>query len=163
MAVKRAPRRDLVDPEAEHQAQVQKAIEQAEAAASGREELVRLGTPTFDRMVVQELPPEELTAGKIFLPPSAQKARNAGPRGNPIRGRVLVLGPGMVLESGDVLDVFAHNGIRVGSVVTWHEFGGTCIDRGLGLHVVSAQDTIYVESDDWEPEASLDEACDEEG
>jgi len=157
VGVKTAPRPKLapdIDPVGDHEEQVRAALDEAEAIQAG--EQIRLGQPTLDRMLVEEIAAGEKTRGGIFLPPSARRSQNAGPRGKPVRGRVLRVGQGMILDDGSILDVFSLYGIRPGSIITWHEFGGSCLNTQRGLHIVSAQDTIYVENFDIEEEVEED-------
>ena len=49
--------------------------------------------PLDDRVVVEPLEAEEKTAGGIFLPDTAKQ--------KPQRGRVLAVGPGKLLDSGE--------------------------------------------------------------
>jgi len=50
-------------------------------------------TPIADRIVVQRQAPEDKTTGGIILPDSAKN--------KPQRGKILAVGPGKVLKSGE--------------------------------------------------------------
>ncbi|MEQ8859571.1 MAG: co-chaperone GroES [Pseudomonadales bacterium] len=71
--------------------------------------------PLHDRVVVRRLEEETKTAGGIVLPDSAAE--------KPSQGEVLAVGPGKVLDSGDVraLDV------KVGDKVLFGQYGGSTV------------------------------------
>ena len=72
--------------------------------------------PLDDRVVVSPLDAEETTAGGIVLPDAAQE--------KPQRGKVVALGPGRLLESGDRCEV----ALSVGDEVLFGKYGGTDIE-----------------------------------
>lgn len=72
--------------------------------------------PLDDRVVVQPLEAEETTAGGIVLPDSAQE--------KPQRGKVVAVGPGRLLESGDRCAV----SVVEGDEVLFGKYGGTDIE-----------------------------------
>lgn len=72
--------------------------------------------PLDDRIVVEPLEAEETTTGGIVLPDSAKE--------KPQRGKVLAVGPGRVLESGER----AKPEIKKGDEVVYGKYGGTEID-----------------------------------
>jgi chaperonin GroES len=69
--------------------------------------------PLHDRVLIKRLEEERTTAGGIVLPDSAAE--------KPIRGKVIAVGKGKVLEDGSirVLDV------KVGDQVLFAKYGGT--------------------------------------
>jgi chaperonin GroES len=69
--------------------------------------------PLQDRVIVKRMEEETTSAGGIVLPDSATE--------KPIRGEVLAVGPGKVLDSGDKrpLDV------KVGDTVLFGKYSGT--------------------------------------
>ena len=71
--------------------------------------------PLHDRVVVRRLEEETKTAGGIVLPDSAAE--------KPSQGEVLAVGPGKVLDSGDVraLDV------KVGDKVLFGQYAGSTV------------------------------------
>lgn len=71
--------------------------------------------PLHDRVVVRRLEEETKTAGGIVLPDSAAE--------KPSQGEVLAIGPGKILDSGDVraLDV------KVGDKVLFGQYGGSTV------------------------------------
>jgi len=85
--------------------------------------------PLDDRVVVRPLDAEETTAGGIVLPDSAQE--------KPQRGKVLAIGPGRLLDSGERSAV----ALTVGDEVLYGKYGGTEIE------VESAEVKILRESD----------------
>ena len=68
--------------------------------------------PLGDRVLVEPLDPEAKTAGGLYLPEAAQEA--------PREGKVLAVGPGRVLNSGERVPV----GVSVGDVVVYTKYGG---------------------------------------
>ncbi|MDZ7670212.1 MAG: co-chaperone GroES [Gammaproteobacteria bacterium] len=71
--------------------------------------------PLHDRVVVRRVEEETKTAGGIVLPDSAAE--------KPSQGEVLAVGPGKVLDSGDVraLD------IKVGDKVLFGQYAGSTV------------------------------------
>ena len=71
--------------------------------------------PLHDRVVVRRVEEETKTAGGIVLPDSAAE--------KPSQGEVLAIGPGKVLDSGDVraLDV------KVGDKVLFGQYAGSTV------------------------------------
>lgn len=71
--------------------------------------------PLHDRVVVRRVEEETKTAGGIVLPDSAAE--------KPSQGEVLAVGPGKVLDSGDVrgLDV------KVGDKVLFGQYAGSTV------------------------------------
>ncbi len=71
--------------------------------------------PLHDRVVVRRLEEETKTAGGIVLPDSAAE--------KPSQGEILAVGPGKVLDNGDVrmLDV------KVGDTVIFGQYGGSTV------------------------------------
>jgi chaperonin GroES len=69
--------------------------------------------PLHDRVIVKRVEEEKLSAGGIVIPDSATE--------KPIRGKVLSVGNGKVLESGEVrkLDV------KAGDTVLFGKYSGT--------------------------------------
>jgi chaperonin GroES len=72
--------------------------------------------PLDDRVVVQPLDAEETTAGGIVLPDTAKE--------KPQRGKVLAIGPGRLLDSGERCEV----ALSVGDQVLFGKYGGTDIE-----------------------------------
>ncbi len=69
--------------------------------------------PMGDRVVLKRLPQEERTAGGIFLPDTAQE--------KPMRGEVVAVGSGKVLDSGERTRME----VEVGQTVLFGKYSGT--------------------------------------
>ena len=69
--------------------------------------------PLEDRVVVQPLEAEEVTAGGIVLPDAAQE--------KPQRGKVVAVGPGKLLDSGNRGEL----SIGIGDEVVFARYGGS--------------------------------------
>jgi len=72
--------------------------------------------PLDDRVVVKPLEAEEMTAGGIVLPETAKERQQ--------RGRVVAVGPGRLLDSGERSTV----SVKVGDEVLFGKYGGTDIE-----------------------------------
>ena len=72
--------------------------------------------PLDDRIVVEPVEAEEMTAGGIVLPDSAQE--------KPQRGKIIAVGPGRLLESGERGEL----SLTVGDEVIYGKYGGTEIE-----------------------------------
>jgi chaperonin GroES len=71
--------------------------------------------PLHDRIVVRRLDEETLTAGGIVLPDSAAE--------KPSQGEVLAVGPGKVLDNGEV----RAPDVSVGDKVLFGQYGGSTV------------------------------------
>lgn len=71
--------------------------------------------PLHDRVVVRRTEKEETTAGGIVLPDSASE--------KPSQGEVLAVGPGKVLDNGDVRPV----DVKVGDKVIFGQYAGSTV------------------------------------
>lgn len=72
--------------------------------------------PLDDRVVVEAMDAEERTSGGIVLPDTAKE--------KPQRGKVVAVGPGRLLESGERCPV----AVVVGDEVLFGKYGGTDIE-----------------------------------
>jgi len=72
--------------------------------------------PLEDRVVVQPLEAEDVTKGGIVLPDTAKE--------KPQQGKVIAVGPGKMLESGER----AEPAVKKGDTVVYAKYGGTEID-----------------------------------
>ncbi|MBL8852341.1 MAG: co-chaperone GroES [Planctomycetaceae bacterium] len=72
--------------------------------------------PLDDRVVVEVSAAEQMTAGGIVLPDNAKE--------KPQRGRVVAVGPGKLLESGERGSL----SVAVGDEVIFGKYGGTEIE-----------------------------------
>ena len=72
--------------------------------------------PLDDRVVVEPLEAEEMTAGGIVLPDTAKE--------KPQRGKVIAIGPGKLLDSGNRGEL----SVAVGDEVIYGKYGGTEVE-----------------------------------
>jgi chaperonin GroES len=72
--------------------------------------------PLDDRVVVETLEAEEITAGGIVLPDAAQE--------KPQRGKVIAVGPGKLLDSGSRGEL----SVDVGDEVIFGKYGGSDVE-----------------------------------
>ena len=87
--------------------------------------------PLDDRVVVRPLQAEEKTAGGIVLPDAAKE--------KPQRGKVVAVGPGRLLESGDRCAV----SLVVGDEVLFGKYGGTDIEvEGEEVKILRESDIL---------------------
>ena len=89
--------------------------------------------PLHDRVIVKRMEEERMSAGGIVIPDSATE--------KPIRGEVLAVGNGKILENGDkrALD------INVGDTVLFGKYSGTEVKvEGEELLVMREEDIMAV-------------------
>ena len=86
--------------------------------------------PMGDRVVLKRLPQEEKTAGGIFLPDTAQE--------KPMRGEVVAVGPGKVLDSGERTRME----VEVGQTVLFGKYSGTEVKINGVEHLIMREDDI---------------------
>jgi chaperonin GroES len=72
--------------------------------------------PLDDRVVVEPVEAEEMTAGGIVLPSAAKE--------KPQRGTVVAVGPGRMLDSGERSGI----SVSIGDEVIYGKYGGTDIE-----------------------------------
>ena len=86
--------------------------------------------PLHDRVVIKRMEEERKSAGGIVIPDSATE--------KPIRGEVIAVGNGKVLENGDIrpLDV------KVGDTVMFGKYSGNEVKLGEEELVVMREDDI---------------------
>jgi chaperonin GroES len=72
--------------------------------------------PLDDRVVVEPLEAEEMTAGGIVLPDAAQE--------KPQRGKVIATGPGKLLDSGNRGEL----SVKIGDEVIYGKYGGSEVE-----------------------------------
>lgn len=85
--------------------------------------------PLHDRVVVRRLEEERTTVGGIVIPDSATE--------KPMRGEIIAIGAGKVLDNGDVR-VLA---VKVGDVVLFGKYSGTEVK-------VDGQELVVMREDD---------------
>jgi len=87
--------------------------------------------PLDDRVVVKPLEAEERTAGGIVLPDAAKE--------KPQRGKVIAVGPGRLLDSGERCAV----SVVVGDEVLFGKYGGTEIEvDGQDVKILRESDIL---------------------
>ena len=87
--------------------------------------------PLDDRVVVEPLEAEEITAGGIVLPDSAKE--------KPQRGTVLAIGPGKLLDSGERGEL----SVAVGDEVIYGKYAGSDIEvDGRELKILRESDIL---------------------
>ena len=86
--------------------------------------------PLHDRVVVRRLEDERTSAGGIVIPDSAAE--------KPMRGEVLAIGAGKVLENGDTRAL----AVKVGDVVLFGKYSGTEVKINYEEVVVMREDDI---------------------
>ncbi|TAN51231.1 MAG: co-chaperone GroES [Methylococcaceae bacterium] len=69
--------------------------------------------PLHDRVIVKRLEEERMTAGGIVIPDSAKE--------KPMRGEVLAVGKGKILDDGSVRTM----AVEIGDVVLFGKYSGT--------------------------------------
>ena len=72
--------------------------------------------PLDDRIVVEPMEAEEVTKGGIVLPDTAKE--------KPVQGKVVAVGPGRVLDTGER----AEPAVKKGDVVVYAKYGGTEVE-----------------------------------
>jgi chaperonin GroES len=75
--------------------------------------------PLADRLLVQVLEEEEVTAAGIIIPDNARE--------KPMRGKVLAVGPGGRTDSGDRIPI----DVEVGDEIVFSKYGGTEVSGGI--------------------------------
>ena len=86
--------------------------------------------PLGDKVVVKRLEAETTTKGGIVLPDAAQE--------KPKRGKVMAVGPGKTLDSGEV----AKPAVKKGNEVIFSSFAGTEITVDGKEFLIMSQDDI---------------------
>ena len=87
--------------------------------------------PLDDRVVIEPMSAEEKTAGGIVLPDSAKE--------KPQRGKVVAVGPGRLLDSGERCAV----SVVIGDEVLFSKYGGTEIEvEGQDVKILREADIL---------------------
>ena len=86
--------------------------------------------PLHDRVVVRRLPEEEVTAGGIVLPTSAQE--------KPQQGVVVSVGTGKQLEDGSIRAI----GLNVGDRILFSKYSGTEVKLETEELIVMREDDV---------------------
>ncbi len=85
--------------------------------------------PLHDRVVVRRMEDERTTAGGIVIPDSAAE--------KPMRGEVVAIGAGKVLENGDLRAL----AVKVGEIVLFGKYSGTEVK-------INGQELVVMREDD---------------
>ena len=89
--------------------------------------------PLHDRVVVRRIEDERTTAGGIVIPDSAAE--------KPMRGEIVAIGTGKVLDNGDTRAL----AVKIGDVVLFGKYSGTEIKlNGQELVVMREDDVMAV-------------------
>jgi chaperonin GroES len=89
--------------------------------------------PLHDRVIVKRMEEERLSAGGIVIPDSAAE--------KPVRGEVLAVGNGKILENGDKRDL----DVKAGDKVLFGKYAGTEVKvDGEELLVMREEDIMAV-------------------
>ena len=89
--------------------------------------------PLFDRVVIKRMEEEKLSAGGIVIPDSATE--------KPIKGEVVAVGTGKVLDNGEVRAL----AVKVGDKVLFGKYSGTEVKLdGTELLVVKEDDLFAI-------------------
>jgi len=87
--------------------------------------------PLDDRVVVEPMEAEEMTAGGIVLPDTAKE--------KPQRGKVVAVGPGKLLDNGQRAEM----SVAVGDEVIYGKYGGTEIEvNGEEVKILRESDIL---------------------
>ncbi|MCB1670843.1 MAG: co-chaperone GroES [Gammaproteobacteria bacterium] len=87
--------------------------------------------PLQDRVVVRRTEEEQKTAGGIVLPDSATE--------KPAQGEVLAVGPGRLLDSGDVRPV----DVKVGDIVVFGKYASNTVKIDGEELLILSESEIY--------------------
>jgi chaperonin GroES len=89
--------------------------------------------PLHDRVIVERLEEERTSAGGIIIPDSATE--------KPIQGKIVAVGKGKILESGEVRPL----DLKIGDKVLFGKYGGTEVKiDGKDLLVMREEDVMAV-------------------
>ena len=86
--------------------------------------------PLHDRVVIERLEEERTSAGGIVIPDTATE--------KPMRGKVVSIGPGKMLDSGSVIPL----GVKEGDEVLFGKYSGTEVKVNGSELVVMREDDI---------------------
>ena len=86
-------------------------------------------TPLHDRVLVKRVEEEQVSRGGIIIPDTAKE--------KPIKGRVVAVGAGRRLDSGDVRSLT----VSEGDIVLFSKYGGTDVK-------IDGEDLLIMRQDD---------------
>ena len=87
--------------------------------------------PLYDRVVIKRMEEEKLSAGGIVIPDSATE--------KPIKGEVVAVGTGKVLDNGQV----RAPQVKVGDKVLFGKYSGTEVKLDGNEYLVVKEDDIF--------------------
>ena len=89
--------------------------------------------PLHDRVVIERLEEELTSAGGIVIPDSAKE--------KPMRGKIVAVGPGKMLDSGNLIPL----GVQPGDEVLFGKYSGTEVKiEGKELVVMREDDIMGI-------------------
>ena len=89
--------------------------------------------PLEDRIVIQQVDAEQVTASGLVIPDTAKE--------KPQEGEVVAVGPGRIDDNGNRVPL----DVKVGDKVIYSKYGGTEVKyQGRDLLVLSARDVLAV-------------------
>jgi chaperonin GroES len=86
--------------------------------------------PLHDRILVRRVKEEETTKGGIIIPDTAKE--------KPIEAKVVAVGTGRILDSGDVRAL----AVKTGDLVLFGKYGGTEVKIDGEDHLILREDDI---------------------
>jgi chaperonin GroES len=86
--------------------------------------------PLHDRILVQRVKEEEKTKGGIIIPDTAKE--------KPIEAKVVAVGTGRILDSGEVRPL----AVKTGDLVLFGKYGGTEVKIDGEEHLILREDDI---------------------
>lgn len=86
--------------------------------------------PLHDRVVIERLEEERTSAGGIVIPDSAAE--------KPMRGKVVAIGIGKILDNGNVVPL----SVKKGDVVIFGKYSGTEVKVNGHEYVIMREDDI---------------------
>ena len=86
--------------------------------------------PLHDRVVIKRVEEERTSAGGIVIPDSATE--------KPIKGKVMAIGPGKILDNGNLIPL----GVKEGDTVLFGKYSGTEVKVENSDFVVMREDDI---------------------
>ena len=86
--------------------------------------------PLGDRLIVEVLEEEEITASGIVLPDTAKE--------KPQRGRVLAVGPGPRDDAGNNIDM----GLEVDDEIIFSKYGGSEVKLGIDEYLILRESDV---------------------
>ncbi len=86
--------------------------------------------PLRDRVLVKRIEEEQVSRGGIIIPDSAKE--------KPVKGKVVAVGNGRILDNGDVRALT----VKAGDTVLFSKYGGTEVKIEGDEHLIMREDDI---------------------